>query len=247
MVTLSVSHRGGRDADRGGRHLPFRQPARGKYSVEVAGLGRRRPQHRARRRTRAGGRRPVAEPGPARRAARPHAERERHARDRMRCVRLLKDGEEVRRDDADAKGDFRFTGLAAGTYALAVGDGEPLVKTSRSRRTRRWCGTSRSGGAGRRSCHTTCCLRRRPQPGRREARSQGSCCGWQPLSGRRHRRRLQPGRGEARRQRVTIVGDRVAASAESTLGAAGCQVTRLSGDGYAVAAALAQFLRRVER
>ncbi len=39
--------------------------------------------------------------------------------------------------------------------------------------------------------------------------------------------------------RVTIVGDRVPASAESTLTAAGCQVERLAGDGYAVVGALA--------
>ncbi|MGE5603794.1 MAG: hypothetical protein ACM30E_12145 [Nitrososphaerales archaeon] len=38
---------------------------------------------------------------------------------------------------------------------------------------------------------------------------------------------------------VTIAGDRVPASTESQLTAAGCQVTRLGGDGYAIAKALA--------
>ena len=42
-------------------------------------------------------------------------------------MRLLKDGKEVARVDADAQGAFRFTGLQAGRYAIAVGDGEPLL------------------------------------------------------------------------------------------------------------------------
>ena len=41
-------------------------------------------------------------------------------------------------------------------------------------------------------------------------------------------------------ERVTIIGDRVPASAENTLAGAGCQVTRLSGDAYKIASALEQ-------
>ncbi len=39
--------------------------------------------------------------------------------------------------------------------------------------------------------------------------------------------------------RVTIVGPRVPATAESLLAASGCRVTRLGGDGYALASAFA--------
>ncbi len=56
-------------------------------------------------------------------------------------VRLLRNAAEVQRTESDVKGAFKFAGLAAGTYALAVGDGEPLATTSRLPTTRRSCET----------------------------------------------------------------------------------------------------------
>ena len=42
-------------------------------------------------------------------------------------VRLLRDGIEVARTQSDSAGAFRFTGLSVGVYALAVGEGDPLM------------------------------------------------------------------------------------------------------------------------
>jgi hypothetical protein len=46
-------------------------------------------------------------------------------------------------------------------------------------------------------------------------------------------------------RRVTIVGDQVPVAAEQTLQAAGCEVTRLAGDGYVLAQSFARLLSAV--
>ncbi len=53
------------------------------------------------------------------------------------------------------------------------------------------------------------------------------------------------GDGAAQAAQVTIVGDTVSAADEQTLRAAGCQVRRLEGNGYAIAAAFEQLLAQV--
>lgn len=154
-------------------------------------------------------------------------------------VRLLKDGAEVARVEADMKGVFKFTGLAAGVYALAVGDGDPLVTdVAVSDDATVVRDVTAPGGTAKVLSHYL--LFATPpatgQPGSADARLllglaahylSGSVAGGFSIE-------------EAKAaQQVTIVGDRVPASAESTLSAAGCQVTRLGGDSYAVANALA--------
>ncbi len=154
-------------------------------------------------------------------------------------VRLFKDHAEVAHMEADMKGVFKFTGLAAGTYALAIGDGQPLVTDiviSDDATVVR--DVTAPGGPAKVLAHYL--LFAPPpaagQPGGAEARLLLDLA-TQYLSGA-----VTGGFSmeEAKTaQRVTIIGDRVPASAESTLAAAGCQVARLGGDGFAVATALA--------
>lgn len=154
-------------------------------------------------------------------------------------VRLLKDGVELSRIEADIKGMFKFTGLAAGKYALAVGEADPVatdILVSDGATVTR----DIIAPAGPAKVLTHYLLFAPPpsagQSGAAEARLllalaahylSGDVAGGFSLE-----------EAKAGRQ-VTIVGNRVPASAESTLTAAGCRVTRLGGDAYAVASALA--------
>ncbi len=154
-------------------------------------------------------------------------------------VRLLKGTAEVQRVESDAKGVFRFAGLGAGSYAISVGDGEPIARdvvVSDDATVVR--DVTVPGGPPKVLAHYV--LFAPPpaagQPGSAEARLllglaahyfAGDVAGGFGLE-------------EAKSAtRVTIVGDRVPASAESTLTAAGCQVARVNGDGYTLANALA--------
>ena len=142
--------------------------------------------------------------------------------------------------DADSKGSFKFTGLSAGKYAISVGDGEPLARDIEVGEEATVVRDIVVAGPGPKIFDHYLLLPPLPaaqDPGIAEAKLilglashylHGEVAGGFSVD-------------EATlAQRVTIVGDRVPASAESTLSAAGCQVARLSGDGYAIAAALAQ-------
>ncbi len=155
-------------------------------------------------------------------------------------VRLLKDGKEVARMDADAKGAFRFTGLQAGRYAIAIGDGEPLARDIDVSDEATVVRDVTVPASGPKVFDHYLLLASPPAPndaGYAEVKlllgliaqyAQGEVAAGFSLD-------------EAKlAQRVTIVGDRVAAGAEGALAAVGAQVARLKGDGYAISAALAQ-------
>lgn len=154
-------------------------------------------------------------------------------------VRLLKDNTEAARAESDISGSFKFTGLAAGSYALALGEGDALVTgvtiTDDATVVR---DVTAPGGTAKVLAHYLLFASPPPagQAGSADARLQLGLAAHY-LSGT-----VAAGFSideAAAAQRVTIVGDRVPASAESALSAAGCQVTRLGGDGLAIANALA--------
>ncbi len=153
------------------------------------------------------------------------------------CVRLLRDGDEVRQAETGENGLVVFDELDPGAYALAIGEGEPLMREIPV--------------AGGRSLEQELLLV--PQRGKAIAhyllfpppvspearlalglaldyvRASGSAGGFELLDA-------------CQAARVTLVGDGVPADAEITLRAAGCQVTRLAGSGYSLATAIEQLL-----
>ena len=156
-------------------------------------------------------------------------------------VRLLRAGVEVVRTQSDSAGAFKFTGLSVGVYALAVGEGDPLL-------------TGIQVGEG---VTITQDVSLPPPPRKLLARyflfSQaaagksvdaeqrlaltlaadylvrtGASGGFNPAEA-------------AKAVHVTIVGDGVPAPVEEMLRSAGCQVDRLPGDGFALAEAFRAF------
>jgi hypothetical protein len=155
-------------------------------------------------------------------------------------VRLLKDGAEVSSMTADSTGTFKFSGLAAGVYALAVGDGEPILTgievTDDATVVR---DVTMPAEAAKVIAHYL--LFGQPpaasEAGYAEAKLilglashylTGDVAGGFSLA------------EASSAERVTIVGERVPANAETVLAGAGCQVARLSGDAYSIASALEQ-------
>ncbi len=155
-------------------------------------------------------------------------------------VHLLKDGAEVAGDEADSKGVFRFAGLTAGTYAIAVSDGkavvDDIVLPEDATVVR---DITLPPGPAKLLSHY---LLFAPPPA---ANQKGHAEARLLLALATHYLTGDLSGGfsidEAKlADRVTIIGDRVPTSAENILSAAGCQVARLQGDVYAVAAALEQ-------
>jgi hypothetical protein len=155
-------------------------------------------------------------------------------------VRLLKDDKEVARMEADGKGAFRFTGLAGGRYAIAVGEGEPLTGDIEVSDEATVVRDVTAPAAGPTVFEHYLLLAPPPtakDAGYAEAKlmlglisqyAQGDVAAGFSLD-------------EAKlARRVTIIGDRVAAGSESALAATGAQVARLKGDAYAISTALAQ-------
>jgi hypothetical protein len=157
-------------------------------------------------------------------------------------VRLLRDGIEVARTQSDSAGAFRFTGLSVGIYALAVGEGDPLM-------------TGIQVGEG---VTITQDVSLPPLPSKLLARyflfshaaAGGSVDAEQRLAlslAADYLVRAGASGGfnpeeAAKAVQVTIVGDGVPAPVEEMLRSAGCQVARLPGDGFALAAAFARLM-----
>ncbi len=157
-------------------------------------------------------------------------------------VRLLRDSVEVARTQADSAGAFQFTGLPVGVYALAVGESNPLI-------------TGIQVGEG---VTITQDLNLPPLSGKLLARYflfAQTAAGVSVDAEQRlalslatdHLLRSGASGGfnpdeAAKAAQVTIVGSSVPVSVEETLRAAGCQVERLPGDGFALAEAFARLL-----
>ena len=155
-------------------------------------------------------------------------------------VCLLKEAVQIARTEADNKGVFKFTGLAAGTYAVSVNDGsvtvDNIVLPEDATVVR---DITLPPGPAKLFSHY---LLFAPPPAADQA-GHAEAGLLLALAGHYLTGDLSCGFNidEAKlADRVTIVGDRVPAGAESTLSAAGCQVERLQGDAYAVASALEQ-------
>ncbi len=154
-------------------------------------------------------------------------------------VRLLRDAVEVARTTTDAQGAFRFPGLSGGLYALAVGEATPLISDIAVDEDATIIRNIVLPAGPTKPVAHYLLLPVPPQPeqpGYAEARLILDLATW-------HLARHGASGGysladAAQAARVTILGDQTPATAETTLRAAGCQVTRLSGDGYAVAVAL---------
>jgi hypothetical protein len=156
-------------------------------------------------------------------------------------VRLLAGDAEAARGQSDSAGGYRFSGLAEGVYALAYGDTGPsiaevtldedativrdlILPPGPVKRLEHYVLFHPGLAAG--------------EPGHAEAR----LAFWLALH---HLARAGGAAGyseadASQAERVTIIGDQLPPGAEQALAAAGCQVTRLVGDGYALAAGLAQ-------
>jgi hypothetical protein len=157
-------------------------------------------------------------------------------------VRLLRAGVEVARTQTDSAGAFRFTALPGGVYALAVGEGDPLVADIQVDE----------------DATITRDVILPPAPGKLLANYFlfAQAAAGTPVDAEQ---RLALSLGidyliytgasggfspdeAAKAARVIIVGDGVPASVEETLRAAGCQVARLPGDGFALAEAFARLM-----
>ncbi len=158
-------------------------------------------------------------------------------------VRLLAAGGEVARVQTDLTGAFRFAELPGGVYALALIEGEPLVTGIVLDEDALVTRDVMLPPAPVRLLGHYLLLAPPPEPGaaghaearmllalvsQHVARAAGSISAGYSVT------------DAANAGRATIVGDNVPPDVEATLRAAECQVSRLSGDGYAVAAGLAQ-------
>jgi hypothetical protein len=153
-------------------------------------------------------------------------------------VRLLYNGGELARAEAAMNGSFKFTGLAAGVYAIAIGEGAPVVTDIKLAQDATIVRDVKAPAGPAKVLAHALLFARPPsadKAGYAEARVLLGLAS-QHLSGE-VACTFSIEEAQAAVQ-VTIVGDRVPASAENTLRDAGCQVTRLTGDVYEVAAAL---------
>lgn len=161
-------------------------------------------------------------------------------------VRLLCAGAEIARAQSDAAGAFRFASLNAGVYALAVGDSAPLVADIRLDDDATVTRDVILPAPARLLAHYLLFGRTTNDEGRTtddEARLALALAV-------EYLRRTGASGGfsvseAAQAAQVTIVGDTIPAADESALRAAGCQVRRLEGDGYAIAVAFEQLLAQV--
>ncbi len=162
-------------------------------------------------------------------------------------VRLLRDNTEVGHMQSDSSGGFRFTELSAGVYALSVGDGAAVVSgidlqedATVSRDVTLPAATGK--------VLAQYLLLHRPSagasPDAEDRLEQGLALRYLSRTGASGGFSADEA---ALAQQVTLVGDRIPDSVEETLRVAGCSVTRLRGDGYALAAAFAQLLASAKK
>jgi hypothetical protein len=161
-------------------------------------------------------------------------------------VRLLREGAEIAATQTDASGNFRFSGLPAGIYDLAYGDGAPVVSDIVLDDDATVLRDIILPPAPTKLLAHYLLLHCAPEPGPADGHQTGYADARLALSlALRHLARAGGAAGysetDARQaERVTIVGDQIPPGVEQALAAAGCQVSRLSGDGYAIAARLEQ-------
>lgn len=163
-------------------------------------------------------------------------------------VRLLKDDAEVSRLKAAEGGAFRFAGLAGGLYALAVGEGGPLVSDIQVDEDATVTRDAILPVGPDKLLEHYLLFGVLPAPGTppdAETRlvlllATDSLMHLAATGGFSADEAVQA-------QRVTILGDGVPASVEGRLRAAGCEVTRLAGDGFALAGVLKRQLPDRER
>lgn len=162
-------------------------------------------------------------------------------------VRLLRDDVEVAQMQTDELGAFRFSGLPGGLYALAVSRGvsgsaeltevlvTDIVLDEDATMIR---DVMLPAGASKLLAHYVL-LSPPPEPGLPGYAEAHLVLGL--VSYHMAQAGVSGGYSSAdaaQAAQVTIIGDQVSAAAEQTLRAAGCQVMRLRGDGYAIAAAI---------
>ncbi len=153
-------------------------------------------------------------------------------------VRLLRADAEVGRTQSDSAGGFRFTELAGGVYDLGIGDsGAVLVANISLAEDTTIAHDLLLPAPQKPLAHYLLFDRAATETelaltlALRYLRRTGASGGFRLADA-------------AQAATVTIVGDQVPVTAEATLSAAGCEVGRLSGDGYALAAQLAQLLAK---
>ena len=151
-----------------------------------------------------------------------------------KIVRLLRDGAELSVTQTDADGVYRFSRLTAGSYALAVGTGGPVVSeiviAAGATVTQDITLAPEAN-----KVFAQYLLFSPPAAGAVQTRlALQMALPYLQRSGASGGFSLEQA---AQAAKVVIVGDLAPAGAEDTLRAAGCQVSRLSGDVYALAAA----------
>lgn len=161
-------------------------------------------------------------------------------------VRLLRGEAEAARVVTDDHGIFRFTGLPGGEYALAVGDGPPVVTGISLEEDATVVRDIVLPPAPARLFGHYLLFNPPPaagQPGYAGARLMLSLAArYLALSGGSAGYDADDA---AQATKVTIIGDEVPAAVEASLRAAGCQVERLTGDEFAVAAAIEALLAQL--
>jgi len=157
------------------------------------------------------------------------------------AVRLLRGGTEteVARAQTDNTGAFRFTALADGTYDLAVGNAGPLVTALK---VENGCTITRDITLPAPADKPITRYLLLPQPLQGASNTAIAEAELALTLGLEYLRRSGASGGfsladAAHAREVVIVGDQIPATADAALQAAGCQVSRLTGDGYALAAA----------
>jgi protocatechuate 3,4-dioxygenase beta subunit len=151
-------------------------------------------------------------------------------------VRLLRNGNEVAHGQTDSAGAFRFSGLSAGTYALAVGSGAPLVSGVVLQED---ATVVQDIVLPRKLLTHYLLFGRAASVGPEDKLALALATDYLLRTGASGGYNLTEA---AEAAEVTIVGDLVPATAEQALRAAGCRVTRLAGDGYALAEAFQRLL-----
>jgi len=161
-------------------------------------------------------------------------------------VRLLDDaGTEVARTQTDASGAFRFTELAGGVYALAVGEDEPLVSNIHLAEDATVTQDITLPSEPTKLLTHYLLFGQLPTPD--APAGTGAVARLALTLALPYLEKTGASGGfslteAAHAAQVLIVGDQVPETAERELRAAGCEVSRLSGDGYALAAAFEQLL-----